>query len=252
MHRTLASIVALGAAASALATPVGDLRDGQDLAFDLKALNYTYSGFLSGMGAVLDEDAPPTCVAKNPGTLTMSVDLADLGAPFSVVVTLTGTEIDANTVRWSTDSIINQCVTVTVDGQTVDLLIRRVVGQLTASAVNIPGVNDPTCGRPYNVRFDDFGGNTQTFINVESYALCIQLPAFRIDFAMRDIDVVGFGGIYCPGDTNGDRIVDFADLNNVLSVYNQSGQGLPGDVNGDGVVNFEDLNLVLGNFNLTC
>jgi hypothetical protein len=236
----------------ALGTPVGDLRDGQNLSFDLLGLTYTYSGFMSGSGVVTDPDAPATCVAKNPGTLTMTVDLADLGAPFSVLVTLTGTEVNGTTVRWNTNTLVNQCVTVTVDGQTVDVLVKRVVGQFTATVGSVPTFFEPTCGRSYNVRFDDVGGDAQSFIDIESYALCIELSFFRIDFAMRSIDVQGFGGIHCPGDTNGDRVIDFADVNNVLSVYNQVGQGLPGDVNGDGVVNFDDLNIVVGNFNLSC
>lgn len=56
----------------------------------------------------------------------------------------------------------------------------------------------------------------------------------------------------CPGDTNGDDVVNFADLNNVLSVFGQSGPGLIGDVNHDGVVNFTDLNIVLSAFGTTC
>ncbi len=56
----------------------------------------------------------------------------------------------------------------------------------------------------------------------------------------------------CPGDTNGDNIVNFADLNAVLGQFGQTGPGLAADVNGDGVVNFADLNLVLSNFGRTC
>ncbi len=56
----------------------------------------------------------------------------------------------------------------------------------------------------------------------------------------------------CPGDTNGDRRVDFQDLNTVLSQFGQSGIGLAGDVTGDGVVNFVDLNIVLGAFGAIC
>jgi hypothetical protein len=51
-----------------------------------------------------------------------------------------------------------------------------------------------------------------------------------------------------PGDTNGDGIVNFTDLNTVLGQFGQSGAGLSGDVNGDGVVDFSDLNTVLANF----
>lgn len=56
----------------------------------------------------------------------------------------------------------------------------------------------------------------------------------------------------CPGDANGDRIVNFADLNIVLGEFGMTGVGLAGDVNGDGAVNFADLNLVLSNFGLAC
>ncbi|MGP1310462.1 MAG: hypothetical protein ACTS27_09725, partial [Phycisphaerales bacterium] len=51
-----------------------------------------------------------------------------------------------------------------------------------------------------------------------------------------------------PGDTNGDGVVNFADLNTVLSQFGMSGSGLAGDVTGDDSVNFADLNLVLSNF----
>ncbi len=58
--------------------------------------------------------------------------------------------------------------------------------------------------------------------------------------------------LFCPGDTNGDATVNFADLNNVLSDFGQSGPGLAGDVNGDEAVNFTDLNLVLSFFGRNC
>lgn len=58
--------------------------------------------------------------------------------------------------------------------------------------------------------------------------------------------------ITCPGDTNGDNLVNFADLNTVLSGFGQTGVGLPGDLNGDGVVSFADLNEVLSNFGTEC
>jgi hypothetical protein len=60
------------------------------------------------------------------------------------------------------------------------------------------------------------------------------------------------GMIDCPGDTNGDNIVNFTDLNTVLAQFGQSGMGLAGDVNDDGVVNFTDLNEVLANFGNDC
>ncbi len=57
----------------------------------------------------------------------------------------------------------------------------------------------------------------------------------------------------CPGDANGDRVVNFADLNIVLSFFGQTvTPGTNGDVNGDGVVNFADLNTVLSFFGTAC
>lgn len=49
-----------------------------------------------------------------------------------------------------------------------------------------------------------------------------------------------------PGDLNGDGVVNFTDLNLVLSNFGSS--GAPGDANGDGVVDFADLNVVLSKF----
>ncbi len=56
----------------------------------------------------------------------------------------------------------------------------------------------------------------------------------------------------CFGDTNGDNVVNFSDLNAVLASFGQSGAGLPGDIDGDGQVNFADLNGVLSNFGNSC
>ncbi len=56
--------------------------------------------------------------------------------------------------------------------------------------------------------------------------------------------------IAIPGDLNGDGVVNFTDLNLVLSNFGSSGTpGMTaGDANGDGVVDFSDLNIVLSNF----
>lgn len=56
------------------------------------------------------------------------------------------------------------------------------------------------------------------------------------------------------GDANNDGVVDFADVNAVLSDFGAidtfPGQ-LPGDVNNDGAVNFTDLNTTLANFGMS-
>ncbi|MBL0921288.1 MAG: hypothetical protein IBJ10_04065 [Phycisphaerales bacterium] len=56
----------------------------------------------------------------------------------------------------------------------------------------------------------------------------------------------------CLGDVDQNGVVNFSDLNQVLSSFNASGDCILGDTNGDGVTNFEDLNNVLSYFNLNC
>lgn len=60
------------------------------------------------------------------------------------------------------------------------------------------------------------------------------------------------GGDPCPGDTNGDGIVDFTDFSTVLNQYGQTGPGLTGDLNGDEIVDFTDFSIVLANYGVDC
>jgi hypothetical protein len=64
--------------------------------------------------------------------------------------------------------------------------------------------------------------------------------------------VVAPRGCELVADTDGNNVINFLDLNTVLSEFGQSGKGLAGDVNGDGVVSFLDLNAVLSEFGLDC
>jgi hypothetical protein len=59
---------------------------------------------------------------------------------------------------------------------------------------------------------------------------------------------IDFSPLSLPGDADNDGVVDFADLNTVLSGFGQSGEALPGDLDQDGAVGFSDLNEVLSNF----
>jgi hypothetical protein len=73
------------------------------------------------------------------------------------------------------------------------------------------------------------------------------------EVTQADIDAVAaLVPLDCPGDTNGDNVVNFTDLNSVLASFGQSGPDIPGDVNGDMVVNFSDLNEVLAAFGSDC
>jgi hypothetical protein len=54
----------------------------------------------------------------------------------------------------------------------------------------------------------------------------------------------------CPGDANGDDIVNFDDITAVIA--NWLAAGPAGDANGDGVVNVDDINAVITNWQLSC
>ncbi|MDX2115173.1 MAG: endonuclease [Planctomycetota bacterium] len=57
----------------------------------------------------------------------------------------------------------------------------------------------------------------------------------------------------CPGDANGDGLVNFTDVTAVLGAWQQTGEpGLTGDANDDGVVNFADITSVLERWNAVC
>ncbi|MGP1310258.1 MAG: hypothetical protein ACTS27_08685 [Phycisphaerales bacterium] len=57
---------------------------------------------------------------------------------------------------------------------------------------------------------------------------------------------------FCPGDANDDGVVNFADLNTLLTNFGLFFPGIGGDTNGDNTVDFLDLNNVLTAFGADC
>ena len=56
----------------------------------------------------------------------------------------------------------------------------------------------------------------------------------------------------CAADITGDRVVNAADLAELLGEWGQSGKGLAADIDGSGVVDGQDLSVVLGAWDTTC
>ena len=60
----------------------------------------------------------------------------------------------------------------------------------------------------------------------------------------------------CPGDTNGDNVIDFQDLIAVISAFNtvaaDPNDNPAADIDADGDVDFADLNVVVSSFNSAC
>ncbi len=57
---------------------------------------------------------------------------------------------------------------------------------------------------------------------------------------------------HCPGDVNGDNLVNFSDLTTALTQFGRTGVGLSADFDNDGDVDFMDLNEVLTHFGVAC
>lgn len=114
---------------------------------------------------------------------------------------------------------------------------------------------------PFDTRYSLGNPNAYLFVNSAFNApLPLEAFGFSNDLNFTDSPVHGLtsGEIHlgppvipaCPGDSNGDNVVDFNDLNDVLSNWNTPGP--IGDVDGSGFVDFDDLNLVLANWSTVC
>ena len=180
----------------------------------------------------------------------------DLGINYDLP--LVGTIISENAneaiIRWAADVNPNQCVTVSLDGAEVQVLITRLAGALQARITPIACQNNPydTNWQTVTLQFEDNGGNANNFLRVEGYLFCFNNPS---TFSVAVIDTMdweayggGFTGVF--GNVNGDGIVDDADLLQVL--FNFGSDDPVSDANGDGLVDDADLLLVLFNFGASC
>lgn len=107
--------------------------------------------------------------------------------------------------------------------------------QIPLGTVSMPGKSD---GGSFNFTWDADGTNYIGF----------GCDGMTSRSAFDNISVSAWSSLL-PGDANGDGTVNGADLNTVLSNYNQPGGWAQGDFNGDGAVNGSDLNTVLSNYN---
>lgn len=117
------------------------------------------------------------------------------------------------------------------------------------------GFNDPLAfdaSGSYGMSFsyDEFSspihlGNTAPLKGFDTY----QIGLF-VDYAMTGLTLVDYTTPEpLPGDTNGDQVVDLADLNNVRNHFGEVGDGVVGDTAPfDGIVDLEDLNAVRNHF----
>jgi hypothetical protein len=165
--------------------------------FDLNAGNLVATGALSTTIAIGDQS--PVCLTKAPNTLNINLDLSALvGLPGLPTVILTGTALaGGNQIQWTTGPVdINLCLRSQDTGLPADILIKRITG--ASLLVNLtlldPPYNSSVCNRDFYVQMTPTGGNQSNFINIEAYALCLELPLTRINGTVRDLDYIAYSG----------------------------------------------------------
>jgi len=97
----------------------------------------------------------------------------------------------------------------------------------------------------YSVGVENQSGSSGTSIDAStlSQGSCVRLcPSLNAGGCQAIVP--------CPGDANGDNVVNFQDITSVLFYWGTSGP--PGDANNDGIVSFPDMTSVLFNWNNVC
>ncbi len=120
---------------------------------------------------------------------------------------------------------------------------------------SLSGVLDITVIGPFNPDWGDSWTIMSYASRVGDFTSFIAPALAPNHFWWRSVGATEYVlGVRNAADTNRDGVVNFLDLNNVLSFFGQAAAGvfgmpgLIGDANEDGVVNFLDLNLVLSFF----
>ena len=262
-------VLALGlvSAITALANAqiVTNLEQGGKLYWKFNSGRYDITGALTLNGDI-DASAPlefPLQDLNNDGRkLDIELRIQDLFPDLGINYTLNliGTVVSENAneaiIRWAADVNPNQCVTVSISGTTVQVLITRLAGALQARVTPIACQSNPYNSEWQNVtlQFEDNGGDANNFLRVEGYLFCPNEPTGAL-FATAVINTMdwesyagGFTGVF--GNVNGDNIVDDADLLQVL--FNFGSDDAATDTNGDGIVDDADLLTVLFNFGASC
>lgn len=110
-------------------------------------------------------------------------------------------------------------------------------------AFDIASAINPATGAPANLPGFDF-------IRITTAIDAVTGPGGALGEVSAEISAVAAVRSPFPGDTNDDGVVNFVDLNIVLSNFGALAH-LPGDANCDNRVDFLDLNIVLSNFGMS-
>jgi len=171
---------------------------------------------------------------------TVDIDWYRFTMPVSGTVSVTVTPVGVSYPNGPQDGM-SCTVTGTVDALSIhDLAFELYAPDATTV---IASANDNPIGLPESVTDVPLNQGTH-YIRVFSVSDSSDVQMYRLTIEPNLDD--------CPGDANGDGVVNFADLNILLIQWGQCGPILGGDVNGDGCVDFADLSIILDNFGLEC
>jgi hypothetical protein len=157
------------------------------------------------------------------------------GGQYSISFTYQPLEFNVSHVFFNWEPVGNPIYTVDVNPTYFPVSVPQwSTGTLNATfTINPNGGPMPTtiCFRMFIHRFDLW--------TCCSVLICVEVPS---------------GGVVCPGDTNGDGIVDLTDLAVLLGNFGTQSGATPatGDFNNDGAVDLADLTLLLSNFGVPC
>jgi hypothetical protein len=237
--------------------PITVARSGQDgIVEELQTIGGTPAGpiFLVPFGGVaIDESGR---VAFTAVTEKIEVETAPMSGQFR----LQNTTNDVFVWEPCTQSLHS----VLQGGQNGDILVSNNGAELALGVFPVDQASDDFTG----AGFSDVGGHIAvTFrnnsdeggVDRDMDGLLDQggtlRPGLANEASVRGLAVLTLGDFTrsCPSDTNGDNVINFADLNTILANFGASGASVACfDSNGDGAINFTDLNAVLAAFGQSC
>lgn len=128
------------------------------------------------------------------------------------------------------------------------------------SLVAIVSFGEDAFGELYMIRHSGLSGEIHKIVPFTAPADCnTNNIADVCEIALGLVPDVNNNGIPdicgpCDGDADGDRTVDFDDINSVIANWGAdygAGTG-PGDANGSGLVDFDDINAIIANWGAAC
>lgn len=170
-----------------------------------------------------------------PGGEDPAADFADIDPPSALVNTGIEIAIPLADLNWDGESVIR--IQAFINGQNHDFVSNQ----------HLQFVCSFDLGEPRFVNFDDLDGTQFLELNRLPSSQNFENLSTRPDDCTTPIEPP-----VCPGDLNGDLVVDTVDLGLLLGDFGCTGPDCVADLNDDEVVDTTDLGILLGAFGTTC